>query len=217
MLHLKTGMKQPCLWFFWTMATTLGWVLVVYPAINLRSLSISSWQMLPTTTWTLFLSTIVLGLFVGIFQYLILRYYVPVSLEWVLISAFSYAIGSALAFLLSCLWVGASWPDAFSGSGTTLLFMPLNLTMVIGGTITGLIQAYTVKRKYTFMFQTQPKRKMLLWVLANVASWGVGFFAAGYGWAAGLPVSLQSGAAGLMIGAMTGLVFLVLLEQKPAN
>ncbi|MGC1374912.1 MAG: hypothetical protein WA821_01730 [Anaerolineales bacterium] len=212
---MKTGMQQPWLWFFWTLATALSWVLVVYPGLRLRHLFLSSWQMLPETAWTLFLSTIVLGLFVGIFQYLILRYSVPVSLEWALISAFSYAVGSALAFLLSSLWLGALWPDALSGSETTRVLMPVDLTMLIGGALTGLIQACAVKYKYNFIFQIQPKRKILLWTLANAVSWGAGSIASI--WAYSLPVYQQSGVAGLMVGAMTGLVFLVLLEQKPAS
>jgi hypothetical protein len=171
--------------------------------------------MLPPTAWNLFLSTIALGLFVGIFQYVILQRYVKISLDWVLISTFSYAIGSALAFLLSVSSAALLWPDIFLKPDTTFLLTPVLEIMLIGGGLAGLVQAYLVKSKYDFMLQN--KRAIMLWVLASALSWGLGFFASLYTRDANLPLHLQSGASGLVIGAITGMILLLLLERKPVN
>ena len=219
MFNIKTNlnfeMKRPQLWFLWTIATAISWSLVVYPGWNLWQLHVTSWQIVTSTTWDLFLSTIALGLFVGISQYAILRRYVKVSLDWVLISTFSYAIGSALAFLLSVSSAALLWPDIFLNPDTTFLLTPVLAIMLIGGGLAGLVQAYLVKSKYDFMFQD--KRAITLWVLANALSWGLGFFASLYTRDANLPLHLQSGASGLIIGAITGLVLLVQLGRKSAN
>lgn len=79
MLRIKPETKLMRLWLSWTIATALGWLLIVYPGLNLRDETIFAWNMLPAMAWKLFINTIALGLIVGLLQHLLLRFDTRIS------------------------------------------------------------------------------------------------------------------------------------------
>ena len=129
---------------------------------------------------------------------------------WILISAVSYSIGSVLALLLSFLIIGLRFSNALSGSGDTIVAMPLDITMLLGGGLSGLIQVIYIKR----YLETNQKRKILLWIFGAAVAWGLGFFATAFGWGQNWSINVQSGLGGVVIGAITGLTYLVILKKE---
>ena len=140
-----------------------------------------------------------MGAMIGLLQYLLCRQDIAISWRWVFVSAFSYCVGTSVAFLLSSLVLGN--PKIFSNNGTSFLSVPLDFIMLIGGGLTALIQALAIRN--IFLGNT---KELLLWALATALSWEVGFFIVGYAGAANLPLFLQSGLAGLVIGLASALL-----------
>lgn len=213
MLRIKPETKLMRLWLSWTIATALGWLLIVYPGLNLRDETIFAWNMLPAMAWKLFINTIALGLIVGLLQHLLLRFDTRISNWWIAISTVSYAFGSSLAFLISAAGIGLGNPRTLSSQGEEFLSMPLALTMLTGGALAGLIQAYALKNS----FSVHRGQKILLWILGTALGWSLGFFATSYGWRLNVPLYLQSAFAGLIIGAVTGMFLLIQLRDEPRN
>jgi hypothetical protein len=202
MLQIKSQTNLLALWILWTISLFLGWI--IYPGLNFRSGNISSWGELVSLLGNLFIQTLLLGLFVGFIQYVLLHFHADISAWWIALSGVSYALGTTLGLLITSVDAWRIAPEIFSTQGQTTLLFPLAFVMLIGGGITGIIQVYALKGAVT-----QNKTKLLLWVLATSLAWGLGAFLVSFPWVAHLPFRFQSGLAGLVIGSITGIAFIV--------
>lgn len=207
MLRFKTEFKRWRFIFGWVVSIILGWTLITYPGLTLRSTVLSSWVMLLPIAFNLLAFASLLGGVIGLLQYLLCHFDVVVSWQWILISAVSYGVGSSVAFLFSSVVIGILHPEIFSSGGTSSLSMPLDFTMLIGGSLTTLLQVSLMRD--VFLRNT---KEILAWVSGTAISWEVGFFLSAYGWGANLPFSIQSGLAGLAIGLGTALLLSVQMK-----
>lgn len=207
MLQIKPGIKRNRFVFLWAVSIMVGWTLITYPGLTLRDevKVIHSWAMLLPISLNLFVFTFLMGAIIGLLQYLFCRQDVAISWRWVFISALSYGVGTSASFLFSSVAMGN--PEIFSNNGTSFLSVPLDFTMLIGGGLTALIQAFAIGGT----FFRDPK-EILSWTLAAALSWEVGFFISSYAWRANIPLFVQSGLAGLVISLAT--VLLLNIQMK---
>lgn len=204
MLQIKTVSNWPRLLTLWVLSIVLGWSIIIYPGLSLRNEIITSWGMLPSITLKMLLVALVLGGVIGALQYLFLRFDIIINpIQWVLISVLSYGVGTAIAFLVASIGIGIIYPQVFSSGGAVSMPLPLAFTMITGGFLIGLIQAYTLRNS----FSSKKTQWVLLWVLGTSLSWGIGFFLMSYGAGINLPLFAQSGLAGLAVGLGTALLF----------
>jgi hypothetical protein len=208
MFRIKSQTNPFALWILWVISIFGGWIIYIYPGLNFQSGHISSWSELFSLSGSLFLQSLLFGSFIGFAQYILLRFRVDVSAWWIALSGVSYALGAILGLLLSSISTWMIQPEIFSTRGQTILLFPLAFVMLIGGGITGIIQAYAFKGSVT-----QNKTKILFWVLASSLGWGVGYFVASFSWGINLPFRFQSGLAGLVIGFITGIAFIFLQQD----
>jgi hypothetical protein len=102
-------------------------------------------------------------------------------------------------------------PQVLANTGTSFIMMPLAPTMLIGGTLAGFIQAYTLRK----VFSVEKRgRKMLLWALGTALGWGFGFIISSLSWGWNLPIIVQSAMAGIMIGATSGLLLITCIRYQ---
>ena len=207
MLQLKSAFKTRRFIFGWVVSIVMGWTLITYPGLILRSTVLSSWKMLLPIALQLLAFALLLGGIIGLLQYLLCRWDVVLSWQWILISAVSYGVGSSVAFLFSSAVLGISNPGIFSSGGASSTYMPLDFTMLFGGGLTTLMQAPPMRD----VFFCNPKA-VLSWILGVALSWEIGFFLAAYGWGANLPLFIQSGLAGLAISAGTALLLSIQMK-----
>ena len=208
MLQIKPEIKRSRFVFLWAISIIVGWTLITYPGLTLRDevKVINSWAMLLPISLNLFVSTFLMGAVIGLLQYLFCRQDVVISWHWVFISALSYGVGTSISFLLSSVTMGNF--EIFSDNGINFLSVPLDLTMLIGGGLTALIQAQALRN--TFF---RDSKEILSWTLATALSWEVGFFISSYAWRGNMPRFEQSGLAGLTISLATAL--LLSIQIKP--
>jgi hypothetical protein len=101
-------------------------------------------------------------------------------------------------------------PEIFSTQGQASLLFPLAFIMLIGGGITGVMQAYALRKSVL-----QGKMKILFWTLVSSLAWGIGFYISAF--ARGdhfSPLRFQSGLAGLTIGLITGSALVILMRDS---
>lgn len=209
MLQRSLESRNGQLFIVWMFGTAIGWGVIVYPALTLRDQLLASWSTLLGIAWHLFIPSLFLGLIVGTLQYFAMRSIMRISIRWIVFSTFGYALGTPIAFLLSAAILGLTFPEIYTGNGNAFSAMPVDTTMFLCGGVLGLFQATELK-KYFVMYRL---RDTALWVLGSALGWGLGFFSIGYAWAIGLPVFMQSGVAGLVIGLVTGGILLLQLAQ----
>jgi hypothetical protein len=209
MLQATSKSKNYQLFITWLFATAIGWGVIVYPALRIQQLRITSWDALPGIAWQLLIPATLLGLIVGILQYTVLRFVGIISTKWILFSMFGYAVGTSIAFLLSATILGLAFPEIYTSNGNAFSFMPVDTTMFLCGGITGLFQIAVLKK----VFISYYIKDSVLWVLGSALGWGIGYFSTGYAFESGLPLFLQSGVAGLVIGTITGAVLFIQLTQ----
>jgi len=197
MFHTKTKIQGFRFLALWTLSIIIGWCLIIYPGLTLRRIVIDSWDMLPPIALKMLIIALVLGAVIGILQYWAFRIEIGLSWRWIFVSALSYGISTPLAFLISS--VGFGYPGVFASGGITSMVLPLPFTMLIGGLLTGLIQAYFLNTS----FNVNRVRRVALWTLGTGLGWGIGFFLTSYGETVHLPLFIQSGLAGLAIGLIT--------------
>lgn len=208
--HKKSPLGSLGFWLLWTITIAAGWLFIVYPGLYYRDMNFLSWSEIPMIAVKFFLMAFLLGLVVGIFQYGVLRFLTKLPFMWIIVSAVSYSVGSVLALLLSFLLIRLDFSNALSGSGETIVNMPLDFTMLLGGGLSGLIQVIYIKR----YLETNQKRKILLWIFGSAVAWGLGFFATAFGWGRNWSINVQSGLGGVVIGAITGLIYLAILKKE---
>lgn len=201
MLQIKSVANYLRFNSLWAIGIALGWAVVVYPGLELRSEAISSWTMLLPIAVKLFGLSSLLGGIIGLFQYLFCRLDGFVSWQWALVSAVSYGLGTSFAFLISSGVTGALHPEIFNSGGTNFMLMPLPFVMLIGGSLTAFIQAFAFEKAFF-----RSGKEVLSWTLASGLIWEMGYFVSSYAWGRGFPAFLQSGLCGLIVGLGTAIL-----------
>lgn len=201
MLHIKSIPNHRLFILLWAVSITLGWTIIIYPGFIFRNMVLSSWTMLLPVALRLFSSSLLLGGLIGLLQYLLCRFNKVLSSQWIFASAISYGIGITVAFLFLSAMFGLVYPEIFSSSGVSFLIMPSELIMLFGGGMTALIQAIALRNVFFRGY-----KEILLWALAMALIWELGIFLTSVFMQADLPLSFQSGLAGLVIGLGTALL-----------
>jgi hypothetical protein len=198
-------------WVLFTLATGISWAVIIFPGFRMRDLQLSAWNMILPEMFSIFLGCAALGITVGFTQYVVLHFDSRISIWWLIVSLMSYAIGISLGFVIATTIIGAMSPQVLANTGTSFIMMPLAPTMLIGGTLAGFIQAYTLRK----VFSVEKRgRKMLLWALGTALGWGFGFIISSLSWGWNLPIIVQSAMAGIMIGATSGLLLITCIRYQ---
>jgi hypothetical protein len=181
--HLTAGEWALGLW--WVLATTVGWVVGFTICEALKDF-VESFRS----------DGAVIGISVGILQWLVLRRHFNRAGWWVLASITGFAVGKALGDALAQADLGA---------------VGLALSGAAIGTSLGIAQ-WVVLRRHV--------EQAAWWVLASVAAWAVGWSIIGVvGEAAGGPTGMAYliGATGAAAaGIITGVALVRLLRQRRA-
>ena len=180
------------LWLGWTLATAGGMLvgfLLTLPLVNILDLGFAR-----------IVVPLLAGVLIGFSQWIVLRYYLTTSSDWILAGGAAWAAGYALGLLL----IQNLSNTIFGGFGAYLLF----------GAIVALIQWQMLRREIP---------SLLGWVLINMGGWAAGL------WASQVVLSLIfhqpvippavsttviAGTSGLVAGAITGIA-LVWIARKP--
>lgn len=185
------------LWFGWTLATAVGMLLGFLPSIPL------------VDALDLGLARIVVpilaGILIGFAQWIVLRFYLTASSDWILAGGAAWAAGYALGlFLMQSLSAGL-----IGGVFGYLLF----------GAVAGMVQWPVLRREIPNGF---------LWVLANTMAWAAGFWISQWSLALFFPdpvipplasTGVLAGVSGLVAGAISGaaLVWIVRQPEEPQH
>ena len=186
-------------WLQWVLASTVGFTLA-YEVVRFFG---------PFAFYVLFAPEYALmGVVVGIPQWLVLRQQVPGVGPWVLATVVGFAVGGTLAFVTL---VAAGYYDLDDLVGravspfllSALFFAPI-------GPVVGIAQWIVLRRRI---------KAAGWWVLANIVAWVL------FGALEGLPavtkmsyydvrISVISAIGGLLAGAVTGVTLVWLLRQR---
>jgi hypothetical protein len=179
------------LWLGWTLATAIGMILGFLPSILL------------VDTMPLLLARILVpllaGFLIGFAQWIVLRYYVTSSHDWILTAgagwALGYVIGLTIVQFFARIGIGA-W-----------------IGYILFGIIIALAQWPILRREVPHL---------LTWVLANVVGWTLGFILSNAilnalfnGPRANLTLvaTVGPGLSGLISGAIIGLALVLIVRQ----
>ena len=180
------------LWLGWTLATAGGMLvgfLLTLPLVNFLDLGFAR-----------IIVPLLAGVLIGFSQWIVLRYYLTTSSDWILAGGAAWAAGYALGLLL----IQNLSNTILGGFGAYLLF----------GAIVALIQWQMLRREVP---------SLLGWILINMLGWAAGL------WASQLVLSLFfrqpviapavsttviAGTSGLVAGAITGIA-LIWIARKP--
>jgi hypothetical protein len=198
-------------WALWTLATGIGWAIIVFPGLKMRNLEYSSWSMILPGTLTILLGCIALGIVVGLMQYFALHFDSQASIWWILVSLVSYAGGMSLGFLISTVFVGITSPQVLANTHASFMIMPLAPTMFVGGIFAGFVQAYVLRKNFG---KENRRRKMLLWTFGTALGWIFGFVIASLSWGWNMPFFVQSALAGIIIGAISGALLIACVREQ---
>jgi hypothetical protein len=193
----KIARSGASLWLGWTLATTAGMLAgFIPPALLFDALDLGLARVLVP---------ILAGLFVGFFQWLVLRQYLVDSQDWIFSGGAAWAAGYAAGLLVV---------EAMRGTG----FLGGLLAYILFGIIIGVFQWPVLRREIP---------NIVPWVLANVVGWGLGALisqfvvyslvaeadiAASAGYQA-ITSGAATGLTGLVAGAITGLAFVWIVRQ----
>jgi hypothetical protein len=180
------------LWLRWTGATAAGMLVGFVPFLLLIPFIPLVLARLVFPIWA--------GLFVGLFQWLVLRRCIAQCGDWVWNGVAGWALGYALGLMVIQVF-------SFSLAGALVGYL-------LFGAIVGLIQWPILHRQIPHV---------LPWVLASVAGWALGALA-GQGALnllapAGQPIPqvfstfVIAGVTGLVAGAITGLALVYIIRQ----
>jgi len=140
------------------------------------------------------------GVLIGFSQWIVLRYYLTTSSDWILAGGAAWAAGYALGLLI----IQNLSNTIFGGIGAYLLF----------GAIVALIQWQMLQREIP---------SLLGWVLINMGGWAAGLWASQVVLnlfftkpviAPAVSTTVIAGTSGLVAGAITG-VALIWIARKP--
>ncbi len=212
MISVNSRINLVRLWVFWSLTVFVGWTIITYGGVSIRDSMIDTWETVPGLTWTLAQNGCLLGLVIGVLQCVLLRREIKLSWWWVAVSAIGYAISTSTAFLLVIAILAAINPGILSAQGDGFLSMPLALTMLVSGAIVGIIQAVAARK----FFSAHLIKKLSLWILGTALGWSLGFFIISLVWRTSFPLFIQSGAAGLIIGMITGGVLITVIKPESA-
>lgn len=200
----------------WTLTTAIGWGVSQYGGFSLRDEVLKSASQIPPLVWVLCWRGAILGGLVGILQWLALNYYKKNTGLWFLVAITAHSIGAGLGLIaaVSLIWLFArsNGVELLSGQDSSWsMSYPLAISMIFSGAFISLLQWFVVRR-----FLPSPNiSKAMIWIAGTVIAWGLGFWAAGYIYGAGLLA--QNIAAGSVIGVVTGALLIVVLSSGPSH
>jgi len=180
------------LWLGWTLATAGGMLvgfLLTLPVVNILDLGFAR-----------IIVPLLAGVLIGFSQWIVLRYYLTTSSDWILAGGAAWAAGYALGLLI----IQNLSNTIFGGIGAYLLF----------GAIVALIQWQMLQREIP---------SLLGWVLINMGGWAAGLWASQVVLnlfftkpviAPAVSTTVIAGTSGLVAGAITG-VALIWIARKP--
>lgn len=180
------------LWLGWTLATAGGMLvgfLLTLPVVNILDLGFAR-----------IIVPLLAGVLIGFSQWIVLRYYLTTSSDWIPAGGAAWAAGYALGLLI----IQNLSNTIFGGIGAYLLF----------GAIVALIQWQMLQREIP---------SLLGWVLINMGGWAAGLWASQVVLnlffrqpviAPAVSTTVIAGTSGLVAGAITG-VALIWIARKP--
>jgi hypothetical protein len=184
--------EESALWLWWTLATTAGMLAGFVPFLLLIELIPLALARLVFPIWA--------GLFVGLFQWLVLRRCIAQCGDWVWNGVAGWALGYALGLMVIQVL-------SFSLLGAMVGYL-------LFGAIVALIQWPILHRKIPHV---------LPWVLASVAGWALGALSAqlvlnllvpaGQAIPQVLSTFVIAAVTGLVAGAVTGLALVYIMRQ----
>lgn len=193
--EVKVERNEFGLWFGWTLATAVGMLVGFLPSIPLvDALDLGFARVVVP---------ILAGVLIGFAQWVVLRFYLTATSDWILAGGAAWAAGYALGLLLMQ-----------NISGTLVGGV---LGYLLFGAIVGLVQWPVLRREIP---------NGVVWILANTLAWAIGFWVSQ--WTLNLlfndPVipplistSVLAGVSGLVAGAISGaaLVWIARQPDKP--
>jgi hypothetical protein len=177
-------------WLGWVLASTVGWIVSVIMGLFMCGLSrdlLGDWSC--NLAWG-----IVIGIGVGVMQWLVLRRRVSGVGWWVLASAAAgYGIMQGVPFVLSL-------------SLSFGLLLRFTGVAALGGAVTGILQWLVLRGKVS---------RAGWWVLASTVGWGLcmAVMVAGMEAVGAVYGSLRMVGSGAVLGAVTGGALVWLLRQ----
>jgi len=193
--EVKVERNEFGLWFGWTLATAVGMLLGFLPSIPLvDALDLGFARVVVP---------ILAGVLIGFAQWVVLRFYLTATSDWILAGGAAWAAGYALGLFLM---------QNISG-----MLLGGVLGYLLFGAIAGLVQWPVLRREIP---------NGVVWILANTLAWAIGFWVSQ--WILNLlfndPVipplistSVLTGVSGLVAGAISGaaLVWIARQPDKP--
>jgi hypothetical protein len=172
----------------WLLGTTIGWFVGILLAIGLSYAIVGLFYPEESNL----IVGLVLGAAVGLAQVIAVRRLLPLTQRWV----WGATVGLGIPFIIGVV-VSATW---FKGNEVSDMW--LVLVAVVGGMLSGLFQAPTLRRHV-------PRARW--WIPASLVSWGAAWLAS-LAWAeAGVLLG------GVVLGTLSGLSLIWILQSAPAH
>jgi hypothetical protein len=214
---VRFGKKK---WLFWLLMNLLSIAassVILFGGLLYAALSVDlTWglDLILTGTWVGALAGLAAGLLIGVAQWLVIRRHVPRAFHWVWKTAIGSSIGYAGSLTLFNAFLVLGDPiDKGEPLGAVLMIVvELWLGLILGTAIA--VMQWTILRRVA--------RGARRWIGANGLAWAPGLYIAiwprqtlvngGY-----LTLLLYGSLGGLLVGAVTGLVLLWLLNHQEQN
>lgn len=181
----------------WTILSGLGWYLIPWMGFQLTEADFMATAPLVKVLTPVVLNGLLLGVVVGISQWIVLNLLLGVVNKlWIIATLAGYTLASGLGWL-----VAAQVANRLFRERAVPLPDELAVMMVLAGLIVALAQWLGIKP----IFARGGMNEAFEWVLGNGLAWGLGFYLAGI---VQRGAAISSGLTGVVIGLVgAGLLF----------
>lgn len=204
---MKTKKNKFLLWAMWVLSIGIPFTIIVFPFFQNKIGSISAWGDIWPIISAMLFPAFMIGIMTALLQYYLLKSTFSIGPRWFMLTLVGFFFGPIFSVVFMITLFGIIYPEIMSSGGDIALLFPGALSMIFNGLVIGILQNFGLRN----FFEGKPKKSArLLWVFLSTLAWSFSFVT-GSLMAAGQP-RLQSMVAGITIGFISGIFFLIIDE-----
>jgi hypothetical protein len=206
---MKTKKNKFFLWALWILSIGIPFTIIVFPFFQNKIGSISAWSDVWPIISPMILPAFMIGITTALLQYLLLKSTFFIGPQWFMLTMVGFSFGPIFSAVLTITILGIAYPKIMNSGGEHFLFFPGALSMILSGLVIGILQNNGIR----YFFEEKPKiSARLLWIFLSTLAWSLSFVT-GSLMVVGQP-RLQSMLAGITIGLISGIFFIIIDKEK---